>query len=150
MVRVAARLLVFLLAVHFILPRAFPQTTTSEVSGTVVDPSSAVIAGAKVTLLNEATSEARTLSSNESGAFTFPAVVRGTYTIRVEVNGFKTQQQTGIVITANEKRSVGSISVALGSATESVTVEAQGGQVQVASAENASLVSDRQLDTLST
>src|SRR5689334_1799609 len=92
------------------------QTTSSEISGTVVDPSSAIIVGAKVTLQNEATSEGRTVTTNESGVFVFPAVVRGTYLLKIEASGFKTQQQTGIVITANEKRSVGTIALALGNA----------------------------------
>src|SRR5215475_1098468 len=139
----------FVLATCIAFP-ALAQTTSSEVSGTVIDPSSAVIVGARVTLQNESTAEARTVATNESGAFVFPAVVRGTYSIKVEASGFKTQRERNIVITANEKRSVGSIALALGSAAESVTVEAQGAQVQTSSGENASLLSDRQLNTLST
>src|SRR5215471_6119898 len=125
------------------------QTTSSEVSGTVVDPSSAIIAGAKVTLQNEATSEARIVNTNESGVFVFPAVVRGTYSLKIEAGGFKTQQQKGIVITANEKRSVGTIALALGNASDSVTVEAHAAQVQTSSGENSSMLSDNQLNLLS-
>src|SRR5215813_5643106 len=146
MIRVAFSFaLSVLLAVCIAVP-ALAQTTSSEVSGTVIDPSSAVIVGATVTLQNEATAEARTIKTNESGAFVFPAVVRGIYSIKVEAGGFKTQQERGIVITANEKRSVGSIALALGTASESVTVEAQGAHVQTSSGENASLLSDKQLN----
>ena len=107
------------------------QTTSSEVSGTVVDPSSAIVAGAKVTLQNEATAEARVAITNEAGVFVFPAVVRGSYSLRVEAGGFKVQQQTGIILKANEKRSLGDIKLALGAASESVTVEAHAAQDDV-------------------
>ena len=129
---------------------AIAQTTSSEISGTVVDPSSALIAGARVTLKSESTSETRSATTNETGLFVFPAVVPGVYTIKVEANGFKNREAIGIVLTANQKRSVGNIALEVGNASESITIEAQGSQVQTGSAENSSLLSGHQLAELST
>jgi hypothetical protein len=126
------------------------QTTSAQVSGIVIDPSSAVIAGAKVTLTNEGTSEARTALTNETGNFVFPAVVPGTYRVKMEAGGFKTNEQRGLVITANERRSLGSVALQVGDTAESVTVDAQAAQIQTASAENSSLLSSNQLAYLST
>jgi hypothetical protein len=145
----SATLSAVLIALWLAAPLA-GQTTSSEVSGAVVDQTSAVIPEAKVTLQNEATSETRTVETNDAGIFVFPAIVHGTYTLKVEAGGFKTRQQKGIVITANEKHSLGTISLELGSASESITVEAQGAQVQTSSGENGSLLSSNQLQLLST
>ena len=126
------------------------QTTSAQVSGTVTDSSSAIIAGAKVTLLNEGTSEARVVNTNETGNFVFPAVVPGGYRIKIEARGFKVNEQRGIVITANERRSLGSVALQVGDSSESVTVEAQTQQVQTASAENSALMSPNQLSQIGT
>ncbi len=129
---------------------ATAQTTSAQINGTVVDPSSSVVVGAKVTVQNQATLDARTVTTNETGAFTFPALTPGTYRIRVEAPGFKTSEQSGIVLTANERRSVGSVQLALGTSSESVTVEAQAIQVQTASAENSAVMSPNQLAQIGT
>ena len=53
------------------------QTVTGLVTGTVTDPSGQVIVGATVTLINEATGDSRTTSSEQNGSFVFPAVQPG-------------------------------------------------------------------------
>ncbi len=126
------------------------QTTSAQLSGTVLDPTSAVVVGAKVTLRNESTSETRTSVTNEVGAFVFPSLVPGTYRISIEAPGFKTMEQRGIVLTANDRRSVGTITLQLGNVAESVTVEAQALEVQTRTAENSSMLSSDQLRYLST
>jgi len=126
------------------------QTTSAQIDGIVVDPSASVVVGAKVTVQNQATLESRTVTTNETGVFVFPALVPGTYTIKVEATGFKTVEQSGIVLTANERRSVGSIRLTIGTTTESVTVEAQAVQVQTASAENSAVMSPTQLAQIGT
>src|SRR5262245_20901714 len=57
--------------------------------GDVKDGSGAMIAGATVTVTNTDTSASRTMPSNESGLYSFPALVPGNYTVRVETPGFK-------------------------------------------------------------
>src|SRR4029434_6009962 len=58
------------------------QTVTGKVSGTVMDASGQVIPNATVKLLNERTGEMRSSSANESGGFSFAALLPGSYTIK--------------------------------------------------------------------
>jgi len=129
---------------------ALGQTTSAQISGTVVDPTGAVVVGATVTLQNEETSETRRTTTNEVGNFVFPALVPGRYQISIEAAGFRSTTQRGLVLTANDRRFLGAIKLELGNVSETVTVEAQAVQVQTSSAENASLLSSDQLSYLST
>src|SRR6516162_11093701 len=74
----------------------FASAQTSTISGTVYDPSGAVIGGVEVTALNEATRVDLKQITNEVGLYTFPAILVGTYTVTVELPGFKTAKVTGI------------------------------------------------------
>ncbi len=55
----------------------------------VKDSSGAVLPGATVTVVNKATNATRTTSSNEVGLFDFPALPPGTYTVKSELDGFR-------------------------------------------------------------
>jgi len=124
------------------------QTTTGQISGSAVDPSSQLIAGARVALNNDAGSTRNTVT-NASGDFVFPALVPGTYNVRITADGFKTLERKGIVLTANERRELGQLQLALGSVSEAVSVQADNVQVQTSSSENSELLSTRQMDQLS-
>src|SRR5687767_9463714 len=87
----------------------FAQITTGNISGTIVDPSGQVIPEAKVTLINEKTGEERGGSSNETGAFNFSALQPGTYTLKIERQGFRGFERKGLVLTANDRLSVGNV-----------------------------------------
>src|SRR5882724_6220435 len=72
------------------LPMA-AQVATGSISGVIQDPQSAVIANAKVTLVNQSqgASSARQIPTNGEGTFVFTPVLPGTYTLSVEAAGFK-------------------------------------------------------------
>lgn len=74
---------------------AWGQATTS-LRGTVVDPSGAAISGAKVTLTATATNTTRATTTNATGAYSFPAVAPGMYSLTVTANGFQTYAETGL------------------------------------------------------
>src|SRR5690348_5253989 len=95
----------------------FAQSANSgTVSGTVVDPSNAVVPGATVTLVNTATLATRTTTSNKEGQYVFAFVDPGNYSIKVSKTGFKTtvvanqQVQVGLQATANVTLQVGETS----------------------------------------
>jgi hypothetical protein len=86
-------------------------TVTGAISGTVVDPSGRVIPTAAVTLVNEKTGDTRKASTNNVGVFNFLAILPDTYSIRIERTGFKTYQQTRIVLTANGRVDLGNVQI---------------------------------------
>jgi hypothetical protein len=124
------------------------QTTTGQISGSIADPSNQLISGARITLRNQA-GDTRNTTSNQTGDFVFPALVPGTYTLKVSADGFKALERTGIVLTANERRELGSLQLVLGSVTESVSVVAENVNVQTSSSERSELLSTKQMDQLS-
>src|SRR5215468_3279538 len=66
------------------------QTGSGTVQGVVRDASSAVIAGASVTIVNTATEVKSSTASNEAGFFAFLPAVPGTYEIKVDATGMQT------------------------------------------------------------
>jgi hypothetical protein len=62
---------------------------TGSITGTVKDPSGALVVGADCTLVNVATNVNQVVKSTRAGAYTFPAVKAGTYTLKVRASGFK-------------------------------------------------------------
>lgn len=94
---------------------AWGQATTS-LHGTVTDPSGAAIAGAKVTITEPATGTSRSTITNSTGAYSFPAVIPGTYNLTVTAEGFQTLKQGGLELrvslpaTSDIKMKVGSVS----------------------------------------
>src|ERR1043166_9743278 len=70
---------------------AFSQSTTQSVQGIVTDTSGAVIPGATITLTNLGTGVSRSVSTGESGNYSFPLVQVGNSDLKVEMSGFKTE-----------------------------------------------------------
>src|SRR5438105_5271648 len=87
------------------------QTITGSISGTVLDTSGQVIAGATVKLINTRTSDTRTLTTNEAGDFNFTAIQPGTYTLKVEHPGFRSFQRENTVLSANEILALGKLTL---------------------------------------
>jgi hypothetical protein len=121
------------------------QTITGEISGTVVDQSDAVVPGAALELIREGTRVVRAGTTNQVGAFVFPALSPGTYTLKVNSPGFRTYEQSGIVLTANERVSVGQIQLQVGAAAETVTVSGETSQVLTESVQTSASITNQQL-----
>ncbi len=100
--------------------------TTAQLTGIVQDNSSAVIPGAQVTLTDQATGITRVVQTNRQGLYAFPALVPGTYTVKVEAKSFQSKEVTGIELHAGDVRAVPAFTLAVGSETATVTVEATG------------------------
>src|SRR5262245_35149296 len=105
------------------------QITTGALSGSVTDPSGQVVPRASVKLSNELTGEERTTQTNDFGDFGFPALVAGTYTVRIEASGFKPLERRGNVLLAQGRLAL-TLQLEVGSVSESITVMAQGALVQ--------------------
>ncbi|MCC6344688.1 MAG: TonB-dependent receptor [Bryobacterales bacterium] len=144
--RHALRLALFLLSAAF--NELAAQSIMGSVSGRVVDPSGNVIVGAPVVLTNERTSDARRADTNELGAFAFPSVQPGVYTLRVEQQGFQSLERTGMNLSANERLALGDIQLQIGAVTEKVTVQASGEVVQTASSDHSAELTSSQINMI--
>ena len=67
------------------------QTYQGGIRGVVKDVQG-IVPGVEVTLVNEATNAVRSVTTNEVGEYSFPSLVPATYTIRVVLAGFKTEE----------------------------------------------------------
>ncbi len=94
---------------------------TGTIHGTVTDPSELPIAGAKVTATLGERGMTRTVETDSQGAYVLPSLPIGTYAIRVEVQGFKLFNQSGVGLTANQNARVNA-RLDIGSVSESVSV----------------------------
>ena len=97
------------------------QTISGFISGTVTDPSGAVVPGAQIKLANEANGLQRDGVTSESGGYSFVSVQPGTYSLSVEHTGFKTYRRRGIALSANE-RLPQDIQLEVGAAADAVNV----------------------------
>jgi len=75
---------------------AMAQATTGTLKGTVADANGAVVAGATVTIKNDATGAVSTSTSSADGTFEASNLTPGTYTVTVEASGFKRSANTGV------------------------------------------------------
>ena len=90
----------YLLGVLFVaITGAVPsqaQTGTSSIRGTVSDAQGQVIAGATVTIKNEAKNFTRTTTTQSDGAYIFTALPPNVYVLEIEAQGFKKSLSTDV------------------------------------------------------
>jgi len=98
------------------------QSVTGNLTGTVADPSGAVIPGATVIMKNQLSGDERKTVSNNDGFFSINAVQPGDYTVIIQAQGFEKWQQTTIHFDPGDKRNLSNIALSVGAATETVTV----------------------------
>jgi hypothetical protein len=129
-----------------LLSQAFAQSSGS-ISGIVKDSKGGMIPGATVTVADRAEAVNQTAYTNGEGGFIFPQLPPGTYTITVEMAGFKKTEKSDVVLPVASKVNVGEIVIEVGSVSETVTVQAELGQLQIQSdsGERSNLVTNRQL-----
>lgn len=97
------------------------QTTSTQILGTVTDPSGASVAGATVEILRTETGEKRSATTDSSGGYIMPALEIGTYDVTVQAAGFQRLLKRGIVLELNQKARV-DFTLKVGSITDTVSV----------------------------
>src|SRR2546426_8787634 len=128
---------------------AVAQTSMGGVSGTVTDPTGAVVPGATVTLVNQATNVRSERSTNRAGFFTFVNVRPGRYVLTVELSGFNKAQLTPFTVEVNQTVAR-NITLQVGAATETVEVTAQSELLQTTSAELGNVVEEKVIRSVPT
>jgi len=123
---------------------------TGVVSGTVVDATGQIVPGATVTLTNESTADFRTLASNERGDFAFRAVRPGSYTVKVELPGFRTVEQRNNIVNASGQLDLGRLTLEVGTLSEVVSVAATGTFVETKNSDYSGLLTATQISQIQT
>jgi len=141
----AAVLLAMLLA---LLPAPLKAQTTGSLSGIVSESTGGVVPGAKVTALNLATGDRVDTVTSDTGTFTFPSLLPGTYTVSVTANGFRTLQQEGLAVTAGARVTMPPIALQVGSVSQTVTVQANQGELQTETGQLGSVISTHDMEQL--
>jgi len=102
---------------------SFAQMETATVSGTVMDHSGAVVAGAQVQVINSDTNVTATTSTNGSGTYVVPSLKPGRYRIAVTKAGFKQVVVTDVILNVQDVVSR-NFNLEIGAVSESITVTA--------------------------
>ena len=108
---------------------ASAQLERGKIAGFVKDQSGAVVPGATVTAVNVETRLKRSVVSDATGYYVFPALAPGAYDVEVELEGFKKGVQTGVRLDASANMSV-DFTLETGAISESVTVTAEATPLQ--------------------
>ena len=117
---------VFLLAISFIGSSTSNAQgiVTGTISGTLEDVQGGAVTGATVFAIQEATSAQFDTKTDTQGYFEFRSLPIGFYMVKIEAAGFRVRQLSKVAVEAGRNTSIGPQRLELGTASETVTVEA--------------------------
>ena len=118
--RSSLRSLPLLVPVLLAAAPSFAQTFRGNINGSIVDPSGAVVAGAKISATEVATSSLHEAVSSGAGEFSFDDLPAGAYTVRIQAVGFQNTEVNGVQVLAGK---VYTLPVKLNLAQQADTVE---------------------------
>src|SRR5207302_5114253 len=81
---------------------AWSQTVQGVITGTITDPTGAVVPGATVAITNVGTNISQTTTTGSDGSYRFPLVPPGTYTVEIKAANFGAVRASGIVVEASQ------------------------------------------------
>jgi hypothetical protein len=123
--------------------------TTASLSGTVTDPTGAVIPGATVAITNNASKDQRKIESNGAGYFTFAGLIPGTYTVEITAQGFRGFRQSDVSVNPGDVRALTNLTLEIGGSNDTVTVASSVNEIAPQdSAERSALLSTHDIERL--
>src|SRR5262245_8172918 len=144
----STKILLMALFVTLISVPAFAQSgVSSSIQGVVMDTGGGVIPGATVTATNEATAGKSTVVTAANGTFTIPALAVGSYTVTVELQGFKTAVLKGVRVISGAPASV-QAKLEVGGVSEQIVVEGASSIIQTQSSASANTITTKQIGSL--
>jgi hypothetical protein len=124
------------------------QTTSASVSGSVKDAQGAVLPGALVALTSSTQGNTQTTVSDDQGNFVFSFVRPDTYRVNVKLDGFQALERGPVVVNANDRFSIGILSLQVGQLTETVTVTGRVTELQSLSGERSYALEASQIENI--
>ena len=126
---------------------AFTQETTGGVVGVVKDSSGSVVAGARVTAINEGTDFQSQAVSDDTGGYQFPLLRAGRYRLTAEAPGFQKLLRTDVIVNTTERIHL-DLMLQVGGVNETITVSAETTQLQSEKATVGSVVGQKTIEVL--
>lgn len=123
------------------------QVGAGMIHGVVTDPTGAVVANGKVTVKNIQTGAALDVVTDSQGRYAAPNIPIGTYLVLVQAPGFKSAQVDNLSLAVGETKEI-NIPLVIGEASEQVTVQELGGQVETGTSMVAGLINQTQMQKL--
>ena len=120
---------------------------TGAISGTVTDPNGAAVPNAAVTVTDQNKNTQHTATTNTDGFYSVEELTDGNYTVSIEKDGFKQSVTTDIHLDPGQRRGL-NLELALGNATQQVTVTADAVAVQTQSSDNRGTISAAEVQNL--
>ena len=119
----------------------------ASLEGTVTDKSGAVVAGANVTVTNQATGVSRNTVTSDAGFYRIPALTPGAYRVDVEAASFKKETTADVQVSAEATRGL-NIVLTPGGAQETVTVAAGATTIETENASVGGSIAAQQIEEL--
>ena len=129
---------------------ATAQTITGSISGAVTDSTGGMIPSATVTLASEKTGQTRTAATNGEGRFNFAALQPGTYSVKIEQQGFQAFEQRNIILSANENLALGDLKLQPGQVSETVSIISDGAIIERESSDLTARLTADQINLIAT
>ena len=143
----AKRLVLAIALLALCVVPSLAQVVKGSISGTVTDPQGAVVSGATVKAINEATGATLTTTSDNSGSFHFNLIPVGSYKVEMTAAGFKTTVQNNIVVAAGRDSGLGAIALTVGEVSTAVEVTAEAPLIETTQSQVTNTFSGTQLTT---
>jgi hypothetical protein len=139
--------LVFFCVLVVFIPHALAQTETGTIRGSVIDPTGAVVTNASVRLIDTDRGAQSEVATGSTGLYTFARVRPGHYQMEVEKSGFRLMRLTGITVNVQDNLEQ-NFKLAVGSASETITVQANSVNLNTTDATVSTLVDSRFVENL--
>jgi hypothetical protein len=123
------------------------QSDRGAVTGTILDPANATVPGAQLTLRNSETGVLTEARTTPTGNYTFTSIPVGTYDLTVQAAGFKTAVEKQLMVQIDQTLRL-DVRLTVGSAAESITVEATAELLKTDNAERSMDVTGKKLNEL--
>jgi hypothetical protein len=125
------------------------QITTGTVAGSVRDEQGLAVPGATVVLISEARgTKMAPVVTNATGDFVVPNVTPDTYTVEISMSGFSSTRRPGVAVSGGDRISVGALKLAVGTTSETVTVQAESPMIQSQSGERSFRITTAEVENL--
>jgi hypothetical protein len=121
--------------------------TTSAIAGAVADPSGAALPRAMVTISNTETGSKRSAATDDAGRFNFPQLKPGSYTVKVEAEGFEPQAASNVQAGLGQKQTV-NFALKLAAARGEVNISGEAPLVNPDNPNTATTLNTRALENL--